>query len=45
MKFILIKLSSYDPNKGFKEWYEIQKQYDEENYYINLENIIDASNR
>ena len=37
--FITVKLSSYDPNNGYREWYELQPQYDNENIYINMEHI------
>ena len=38
LKFIVVKLSSYDPDNGYREWYELQPQYDDKNIYINMEN-------
>ena len=38
-KYIVVKLSSYDPDNGYREWYELQPQYDDENIYINMEYI------
>lgn len=43
VKFIMVKLSSYDPNNGYQEWYELQPQYDNENIYINMENINESN--
>ena len=37
--FIVVKMSSYDPQNGFKEWYELQPQYDNNTITINMENI------
>ena len=42
--FIAVKMLSYDPQNGFKEWYELQPQYNNENIYINMEKI-DEPNR
>ena len=39
VKYIVVKLSSYDPDHGYKKWYEIQPQYDEHQIFINMENI------
>ena len=40
LKFIVVKLSSYDPDNGYREWYEIQPQCDDNNIYIiDMENI------
>ena len=44
VKYIVVKLSSYDPDNGYREWYELQPQYDNEDIYIDMENI-DGSNR
>lgn len=41
VKYIVVKLSSYDPNNGHQEWYEIQPQYDEYQIFIDMENIND----
>ena len=38
LEFIVVKLSSYDPDNGYQEWYELQPQYDDKNIYINMEN-------
>lgn len=45
IKYIIVKLSSYDPNNGYREWYELQLQYDNENIYINMENINESNRR
>ena len=37
--FIAVKLSSYDSNNGYKEWFEIQPQYDNDTITINMEYI------
>lgn len=39
MTFVLVKCSSYDPDNGYREWYEIQKQYNDNEICINLENL------
>lgn len=28
-EFKLVKISSYSPNKGYREWYEFQPQYND----------------
>ena len=38
MYFIVVEMSSYDPENGFRKWYELQPQYDDINININLEN-------
>jgi len=43
VKYIVVKLSSYDPDNGYREWYELQPQYDNENIYINMENINESN--
>ena len=40
MKYIVVKMSSYDSINGYREWFEFQPQYDKNNIYINLENIF-----
>ena len=45
VKYIVVKLSSYDPDKGYREWYELHPQYDNENIYINMENINESNRR
>ena len=37
--FIAVKLSSYDLNNGYREWFEIQPQYDNDTITINMEHI------
>ena len=37
--FITVKLSSYDLNNGYREWFEIQPQYDNDIITINMEHI------
>ena len=39
VKYIVAKVSSYDPQNGFKEWYELQAQPDEDEIIINMENL------
>ena len=45
VKYIVVELSSYDPNNGYRKWYELQPQYDNdnENIYINMENINESN--
>lgn len=43
VKYIVVKLSSYDHDNGYREWYELQPQYDDENIYINMENINESN--
>ena len=39
-EFKLVKMSSYSPEEGYREWYEFQPQYNNDNVvYINLENL------
>jgi hypothetical protein len=40
--FIVAKVSSYNPQNGFKEWYELQPQYDNNIITINMENINES---
>ena len=37
--YVAVKVSSYDPENGFKEWYEMQPQLDENQICINLESL------
>ena len=39
IKYIVVKLSSYDPNNGYREWYGLQPQYDNDTITINMEHI------
>ena len=39
LKYVVAKVSSYDPENGFREWYELQPQLDENTICINLENV------
>lgn len=39
VKYIVVKMSSYSPENGYKEWYELQPQYDTDSIFINMENI------
>ena len=43
--FIVVKASSYDPQNGFREWFEIQPQYDNKEICINMEKINEDPNR
>lgn len=43
VKFIWVKLSSYDSEHVFKEWFEIQPQYDNKEICINMENINESN--
>ena len=43
VQFIVVKMTSYDSENGFKEWYELQPQYDTNEIYINMENITNES--
>ena len=43
IKYIVVKLSFYDFNNGYREWYELQPQYDNENIYVNMENINESN--
>ena len=43
VKYIVVELSSYDPNNGYRKWYELQPQYDNENIYINMENTNESN--
>ena len=45
VKYIVVKLSFYDPKKGLKKWFEFQPQYDNENIYINMENVNEQNRR
>lgn len=38
LKFIVIKMSSWSPKEGYKEWFELQPQYNNNSIYINMEN-------
>lgn len=40
VKFIVVKLSSYNYNNDYREWYELQPQYDDNIITINMENIL-----
>lgn len=37
--YVAVKVSSYDPENGFKEWYELQAQPNENEIFINLESL------
>lgn len=37
--YVVVKVSSYDPENGFKEWYELQAQPNENEIFINLESL------
>ena len=37
--YVAVKVSSYDPENGFKEWYELQAQPNEDEIFINLESL------
>ena len=39
MHYIVVKVSSYDPENGFREWYELQPQLNENHICINLESL------
>ena len=41
--YIVVKVSSYDPENGFREWYELQQQLGTDDIYINLENINESN--
>lgn len=41
--YIAVKVSSYDPENGFKEWYELQAQPDKDEIIINMENINESN--
>ncbi len=41
--YVSVKVSSYDPENGFKEWYELQAQLDEDEIIINMENINESN--
>ena len=41
--YVAVKVSSYDPENGFKEWYELQAQPDENEIIINMENINESN--
>lgn len=41
--FIAVKLSSYTLNDGYREWFEIQPQYDNDIITINMENINESN--
>jgi hypothetical protein len=41
--YVAAKVSSYDPENGFKEWYELQAQPDEDEIIINMENINESN--
>ena len=43
VKYIVVKFFSYNPNNGYREWYELQSQYDNENIYINMENTNESN--
>ena len=38
-EFKLVKMSSYSPEEGYREWYEFQPQYNDNIIQINLENL------
>ena len=38
-EFILVEMSSYSPDQGYKKWYEFEPQYNDNITCINLENI------
>lgn len=35
-EFKLVKMSSYSPEEGYREWYEYQPQYNNNIVYVNL---------
>ena len=41
--YVVVKVSSYDPENGFREWYELQPQSDE--VCINLESMVDEDDK
>ena len=43
VKYIVVKMSSYDPQNDFKEWYELQPQYDNNTITINMEDIHESN--
>ena len=43
LKYIVVKMSSYDPENGFREWYELQPQLGQNDICINLENINESN--
>lgn len=43
VQFIVVEMSSYDPDNGYKRWFEIQPQYDNKNIYINMENMNESN--
>ena len=38
-EFKLVKMNSYSPDEGYREWYEFQPQYNDNIIQINLENL------
>ena len=38
-EFKLVIMSSYSPKQGYRKWYELQPQYNNNIIQINLENL------
>ena len=43
IQFIVVEMSSYDPDNGYRRWFEIHPQSNPNEVFIDLENMTNES--